>query len=303
MSYIPITPTMLSTASRCQMQVYWFHVERLRLPPGFADEYGKAFEKQVLSIDQVNKIATGNYLPLDALKEGIVSHIQSKASEIDAADEDVALYGGLDEATGAYCDAGVAALDKYNEVRDAFSPGPGAKTNDIQYEFNVPIADTSLLGRMDIHASSNWTKDVKTRSLVKKRAKRRTQTQVDYDDQFASYAYANFQESGNPNQTVEALYVYRHPSTATIEPLQTNKKEAAYDVLEDKAFRLHKILQSGSFYPVDPSGPGGWVCQEKYCGAWKAGWNRSDGFAGCPFGQRAQISIGVSLERKEGELK
>ncbi len=291
---------MLSTASRCQMQILWFHVERLRLPPGFADEYGKAFEKQVLAVDQTHKLATGAYLPIEALKEGIVSHMQAKAHEIKADDEDVALYGGLNEATGAYCDAGVVAMDKYNENREAF--GGGSSPADIQYEFNVPIADTRLIGRMDIHAGASWTKDVKTRSLVKKRAKRRTQVQVDYDDQFLAYAFANAQESGNQNQTVEALYVYRHPNTTTIEPLQTTKKEEAYDILEEKAFRLHKMLQSGSFYPVDPSGPNGWVCQEKYCGAWRAGWNRSDGFAGCPFGQRAQVAIG-GLARKESELK
>jgi len=299
-SHVPITPTMLTTAARCQMQVYWFHVERLRFKPGLADEYGKAVEKQILSVDQVHHLATGTYLPTEALKEGIVSQMQGAVNDIDADDEDAALYGGVEKAIGAYCDAGVRTIDVYNENRATF--GGGTATTDIQYEFDVPIADTRLRGRMDIHAGPNWTKDVKTRSLVKKRAKRRSQTQIDYDDQFASYAFANFVETGNPNQTVEPVFIFRHPNSVTIEPMQTIKKEAAYDVLEDKAYRLHKMLQAGSFFPVDPSSANGWVCQAKYCGAYTAGWNRTDGFAGCPFGERAQVSIG-GFERKESELK
>ncbi len=300
MSHVSITPTMLTTAARCQMQVYWFHVERLRFKPGLADEYGKAVEKQILSVDQVHRLATGTYLPAEALKEGIVSQMQGVVNDIDADDEDAALYGGVEKAIGAYTDAGVRTIDVYNEDRDVFAGG--TTPADVQYSFDVPIADTRMVGRMDLHASPNWTKDVKTRSLVKKRAKKRTQTQIDYDDQFTSYAYANFVESGNPNQTVEPVFIFRHPNSVTIEPMQTVKKEATYDILEDKAYRLHKMLQSGSFYPVDPSSANGWVCQAKYCGAWTASYNRNDGFAGCPFGERAQKVVG-GFERKESELK
>jgi hypothetical protein len=282
------------------MQVWWFHIERLRLPPGIANEYGKAIENQILSVDQVHYLATGSYVPVDALKEGAVSQMQSKVNDFDGEDENIELYGGVEKAVGSFCDSAVQAMDKYNEDRTAF--GGGSSPSDIQFEFNVPIADTRLVGRMDIHASSSRTKDVKTRSLVKKRSKRRTQLQVDYDDQFAAYAYANSVISGQPNQVVEAVQIYRHPESATIEPLSTQKNEAAYDVLEDKAYRLHKILQSGSFYPVDPSSPNGWCCSARYCGAWKAGYNRTDGFEGCPFGERAQKSISV-IPHKEGELK
>jgi hypothetical protein len=298
--HIPITPSMLVAAEKCMMQIHWFHIEKLKLPPGIAREYGHVVEDQILNLDQASRLRGAGYLPVETLVEGVVTEMQKKVNDFDANDEDIQLYGGVEQAVGSYIDSGVLAMMKYNENRDLFSGG--RSVNDIQYRFDVPIADTRLSGRMDLRASDNHVKDIKTRNLVKKGQRRTQQPEVDYDAQFSSYAYAMSVETGNPNQLVEALKIYRLPNQSEIVPMQTQKKEEAYDVLEEKAYRLHKIIQAGAFYPVNPTSTNGWVCQAKFCGAWTAGHNRKDGFQGCPFGERQQIAVG-GFQRKEKELK
>jgi hypothetical protein len=44
------------------------------------------------------------------------------------------------------------------------------------------------------------------------------------------------------------------------------------------------VLESGAFYPVDPTGPSGWVCQPKWCGY----------FDICPFGRARRTQVQVN---------
>jgi len=42
-----------------------------------------------------------------------------------------------------------------------------------------------------------------------------------------------------------------------------------------------RVLEAGAFMPVDPTGPGAWVCSERFCGFYHR----------CPYGARARVVI------------
>jgi len=53
-----------------------------------------------------------------------------------------------------------------------------------------------------------------------------------------------------------------------------------HGALVERIERAADVFEKGAFYPVDPTGPSGWVCSEKWCGY----------FHDCPFGARARTT-------------
>jgi len=284
---VSVTPSMLSAAGRCLMQVYWFHIMKLRLRPGLAREHGRGIHKQLLDIDRKSFIETGKYRPIEELKEGFSVDLQHILPEISDSDEDIQRFGGPREALSHYEKSGLEIFDKYNEDRSV------TEARDVEKEFEVECADTTMRGRFDLVMSDTQTGDIKTRDLSKKGARDRNEKELN-DAQVQSYAFANARLTKEPNQCVDIIKVLTTKGEPIIRPVKLPIfTERSHEAIEEKAYRLHKIIKADAFFPVEKSSQNGWVCQEKYCGAWKA-FNRDDDFEGCPFGERSQVSVAVS---------
>jgi len=278
------TPSGLSSAERCQLQFYYFNVLRLRLPPGIAREYGQVMDRTLLDVDQRSKIETGQYRPLEELKEGFTNGIKRAIIEVPDEDEEIQRLGSREKAYSEFQSIGLKTIDRYNENRGVLSGRA------VQLSFNVPCGDGNLHGRFDVDVSDTRIRDLKTRDLSKKNSRRVSQDTVDEDTQIAAYGFAKYALSKNPDQFTDHVIAYKKAEPEIV-TMSTFRGKLDHSIVEEKVTILHKIHDAGAFYPT---GRNSWVCQEKYCGAWKAGWNRSDGFEGCPFGQRAKVSVAIT---------
>lgn len=82
----------------------------------------------------------------------------------------------------------------------------------------------------------------------------------------------------------------QHVRRVALDVLQKTKNGAAYSLEDDATLNFQplllrieaaaKVLDTGAFMPVDPSGPSGWVCQPRFCGYYDR----------CPFGRRARTA-------------
>jgi hypothetical protein len=282
---VPITPSMLVTAGRCMMQIPYFHLMGLKMMPGLARETGKGLDTQLLDVDRKSFIETGQYKDINELKEGFHNGIESVISDIPDSDDVIEQYGGTTKAFNETIRNGFELLDKYNEDRSV------TEASKVQESFEIPIADTTLRGRFDMDVNNTTTADLKYRNLAKKGARRPNPDDLSASAQFKAYAYAKSVMTKEPEQCVDVVHAWATREGPVVFRQQLPVfTEVSHNDIEEKAYRLHKIIQADAFYPVDKSSQNGWVCQEKYCGAWKA-YNRTDDFKGCPFGERSRVSV------------
>lgn len=278
-----IRPSMLVTAGRCLQQVYYFYILGLKLPPGVATSYGTALHKTLLEVDQKSRIESGTYRPLGELKEAFSGDFQSRLALCPDTDPEIEQYGGKKATNQAYERYGFGAIDKYNENREILA-GRG-----VEVPFEIPFAGTTLKGTIDLEVSDNQIKDIKTKDLTRKSSRRATPKDVVASRQFSAYAAAKARMSGVEEQHVSGVYVYK-AATPEIQEIPSIRGSESHEEIEAVAGALKRAIEADAFVPVDKSSQNGWCCSEKYCGAWKA-FGRSDGFAGCPYGERAQVRV------------
>ena len=289
MSDFSPTPSGLATAERCQLQYYFFNVLRLKFPPGFAREYGHVLHGVLLEKDQKAKIETGQYRPIEELKESFADGFRGAVKEVPDEDDEIQRLGSREKAYSDYQGFGLRTIDKYNENRNALSGRA------VEVSFEVPCGDARIHGRIDVDVADTRIRDLKTRDITKKGSRRVTQEAVDEDTQIAAYGYAKAKLSGVDDQFTDHVIAYK-AAAPEIVTLSTVRQSQDHRVIEDKVTILHKIYDAGAFYPT---GRNSWVCQQKWCGAWQAGWARTDGFEGCPFGQRAKVSVAIGAPKGE----
>ena len=278
MSRFTLTPSLISTWEKCPRQAYYAHIQKIKSRPGFALRFGIDFHWVILERDQANRISTGQYLPVNQIKEEFAGRFQSCINEIEPEPEIVERYGSVGEAYNAEQKYAFQLFDNYNIQRDVLKPREVEKTVEVEF------ADTTMVLRYDSIVSDKTTQDVKTKDLSKPRSRPKKKEEIDGDPQFMAQAAAMAKITGEPDQTVEAVYFYK--GTGGIDPIPLTFGENQHDQIEEKAFIIHKSIQAGAFYPV---AKGSWICTEKWCGYWKK--DQPNGFAGCPFGQRAAVSI------------
>jgi hypothetical protein len=290
MSHFTITPSLLGSGEKCWQQAYYAYVEKIRIPPGIAQTLGTEIHRVILEEDQASRIAGQGLLPFENLKESFATHFQASLNEIDPFDTEMLELGGVTAAYANKQKQGFAMLDKYNEDRTVL------QSKAVEQSFEVEMADTVMSGRFDSLDSDRQTTDLKTKDASKPRSRLPKRESDQESVQFQSYAAVNAKLSGVPDQIVRPLHFITKGPKAWIDKWELPFGETSHDVLEEKVFRAHKIIQAGAFYPVSKASAAGWVCSEKFCGYWKP---RPDlGFAGCPFGQRARVSVSVEAEEE-----
>lgn len=270
-----LSPSMLATAGKCGMQVKWFYLERLRRPPGFVQELGKAYHAEALG-DRELALSFGLECEIEELRQNLTDRLRKVMPEIPDNDDVIAAEGGKEEAYARVQERGFGLLDEYDKDRSRFNGEA------YELEFSVPFAGETLHGFIDIDVEPTKFKDVKTRDLSKPYARRISQPQVSESLQFRSYSAAKMILSGEPVQHVEALYAYTLKKGAAIETMEAVHGMESHRATEDFAYRLYRAIESDSLLPVDKSSQNAWVCSAKFCGAWEEI---------CPFGRRSQVSV------------
>jgi hypothetical protein len=273
-------PSFVKSAMLCQMRAYYFHVEKLKLPPGIATEFGTAFHRTVLEKDQRRKIQTGEYAPLGELKEALFSDLEKSSTIVNPDDPEIQNLGGVSKAFGHYSDTGMAMLDKYNENREILAG------RDVEVEYSAELGGVTVIGHIDVDISDTRFADLKTRDLSRRGARRRNADDVANDWQYATYAALKSKATDAPGIFVDEVNAYKKdpPEFARLESFRSARQ---HENVETVISNLSEIFRQGLMIPVDKGSTNGWVCSEKWCGAWKSV---------CPYGQRGQVSVALSNE-------
>ena len=77
---------------------------------------------------------------------------------------------------------------------------------------------------------------------------------------------------------LDVLTTAKTPKTYTMVARATTSDDAILRRIEYAT----RVLETGAFYPVDPTGPSGWVCSHRWCGYY-------DNI--CPFGRKAKVQV------------
>lgn len=174
-----ISFSQVSTFMRCPKQYYYSYVEKLKQPPAFALNFGKAIHKGI-EVNYAQKIETHKDLHIDEIKDAYNEEMKASKDilEDDATDhEDIKKW--KEDYTGYY-KQGFEMLDMYHEQI-------GKKTQPIIAEgkFEIPNeGGRNLLGYIDLVDDKNIVVDSKTAGS------KYTQAKANNDLQLSAYFYA-----------------------------------------------------------------------------------------------------------------
>ena len=288
---INVHPSGLATFAKCGLQYEFFWLKRLKIPPGIAQEYGTSMHTTLIDTDQAHRIKTGGYLPIESLKETFAQEFDRRILETDPFDRDAVELGGHAKARDVLQRWGFASIEEYNKNRSVLNGRA------VEVPFKIPYGEGTLEGRIDIDVSPSEFKDLKTRDLSRPRAKRIQPSAVAYSIQYAAYAAAKAQMEKEPEIKVSQVTLYKREKPIPLEEISVTRGPANHEAAEEYAATVQRAIAAGIFLPVDKSSTNAWVCQSRYCGAWSS--TLPDGSKGCPFGERASVSIAVKGESEE----
>lgn len=286
-----VTPSLLASWGKCPKQTEYSYVLRIKSPPGIAAEFGSSMHETLIEKDQRNRIEKGGYLPVDELKEVFSNEFDRRILETDPFDRDAVELGGHVQARNTLQRWGFSAIDRYNENRDMLAGRA------VEVPFSIPFGNGTLEGRIDVDVSATAFKDLKTRDLSRPRSKRVTPAGVAYSMQFAAYAAAKARIEKEPDITLSQVTLYKREKALPLEEIMVVRTALNHEATEEYASIVQRSIEAGVFTPVDRSSTAAWVCSPRFCGYWAD--PMPNGMRGCPFGQRASVSIATKGSEEE----
>lgn len=288
---VNVHPSGLATFAKCSKMYEYAWVKRLKIPPGVAQEYGTSMHTTLIDGDQANRIRTGSYLPLESLKETFATEFDRRILETDPFDRDAIEMGGHAKARDVLQKWAFASIEEYNKNRDVLSGRA------VEVPFKIPFGDGELEGRIDIDVSASAFKDLKTRDLSRPRARKVTPSAVAYSIQYAAYAAAKARIEKEPEITLSQVTLYKREKPVPLEEITVTRGPMNHEATEEYAAVVQRAIAAGIFPPVDRSSTNAWICSKRFCGFFSA--TLPDGSKGCPWGERASVSIAVKGESEE----
>lgn len=288
---ITVHPSGLASFAKCAKQYEYAWIKRLKVPPGIAQEYGTSMHTTLIDTDQAHRIRMGGYLPVESLKETFASEFDRRILETDPFDRDAIEMGGHAKARDVLQRWGFASIEEYNKNRDVLSGRA------VEVPFKIPFGDGDLEGRIDIDVSPSEFKDLKTRDLSRPRAKRIQPSAVAYSLQYAAYAAAKARIEKEPEIKVSQVTLYKREKPIPLEEISVVRGPLNHEATEEYAATVQRSIAAGIFVPVDRSSTNAWICSKRFCGYFSA--TLPDGSPGCPWGEKASVSIAVKGESEE----
>lgn len=261
--------SVLATLSKCGLQAMYRYVEGKKSPPGIALIVGTATH-QSAEHDLKTKMATGAGAPLGELKEIAAKSVERDWTTDIVLDEEEQMIGH-DILKGEAMDEAVALSTLHaKEVTPHLFPI--AVERKMRLELNGFPFD--LEGTIDVEEES-IIRDRKTSS------KSPSGNEADGNVQLDFYAMLRSVIDKKPVKVVALDYLVKSKTKAPkyVEVPSRAPIDFAH-VLRRVELAAH-VFTTGAFYPVDPTGPSGWVCTPKWCGYYNE----------CPFGAKRRRQV------------
>lgn len=261
--------SQLSMLSKCGLQYEFRYVKGVLAPPGIAALIGTGTHAGAQA-NLRSKIATGALLPIEAVQEearkGFANAWDKEGVKLE--DEEVVL--GAEKVKGAAVDMVVRLATLHaTELAPKLNPVKSEET----WRLELKGYDVDLAGTTDVKEPDR-VRDLKTAG------KSPTADAADASEQLTIYALAERTlegGSGDVAVALDSLVKTKVPKLVTQESVRTD--DDFREVLE-RVRRASRVIQTGAFYPADPSS---WWCSAKWCGYWSQ----------CPHGARQRRQVAV----------
>jgi hypothetical protein len=260
--------SMLSMLSKCGMQFYYRYIEGKKSPPGVAMIIGTAVHK-ACELDLRHKMETGQPAPLDAVKQKAGEALEATwIGEEPMLDEDEKALGKA-RVRGIAKDEAVALSALANrELTPVLQPIA------VEHKIRLEIGGFpfDLEGTIDV-LEEHTLRDRKTAS------KSPSGDEADGNPQHELYHLMRFKETGQRIDTYALDYLVKNKTQKAVSV--TAPAAGSFDPIKKRLELAAKVVETGAFYPADPTGPSGWVCTQKWCGYWNV----------CPFGRARKVQV------------
>lgn len=258
--------SMLTTLSRCGMQFYWRYVEGRKAPPGVAMVIGTAVHR-ACELDLAHKMETGAPAPIEEVKQKASDALDATwLGEEPMLDEEEKELGAAVVRARAKDEAISLSAVANRELTPRLNPV--ALEHKIRLDLGAFPFD--LEGTVDV-IEEHTIRDRKTA------ARSPAEGDADGNPQLELYTLMRLKETGQRIDTIalDVLVKNKTPKAVTV----TAPAPRNFDATKKRLEMAAKVVETGAYYPADPTGPSGWVCTARFCGF----------FDVCPFGRARKV--------------
>lgn len=266
--------SVLSMLSKCGMQAYYRYFEGIKAPPGVALHVGTAVHKAAQD-DLTAKLTTGQLLPEEAVMERAGEALEANwlGEGVILDDEEESL--GESVVRGEAKDEAIALSVLYH--RD-IAPKLKLVAVERKMRLDLPGFPFDLEGAIDVETPDT----IRDRKTSKKSP---SGNEAFGNPQLDTYAMMQSVIDKTPPKAVALDFLVKL-KTAPKSVVVPGPAPSDFGPIIQRIERAANVFEKGTFYPVDPTGPSGWVCTKKWCGY----------FDRCPFGRRRVKQVAMSTE-------
>lgn len=273
--------SVFSYTCKCPLQTRIFHKEKHRALPGIAQNKGKWAEQAILPqlLLPTNQRVTG--------KDFAELYVETvRSDETTEAAFDLEEHGGI----AGIIDREARMAPLIAEATETFRLTTDAE--EIQKEVRLRIGGYDVLGYIDAVVPSEEEKpeplDYKRRlpNAAGRKQKLYTEDDAAKSIQLTTYSLALGAKHQSFATMVEGVQVEKPAfsvATAEVTPEQIKYTEELYH-------NVGRAWENDIFPPISKESSASWVCQERFCGAWKR--DARDMLTGeliaCPYGERGR---------------
>lgn len=263
-----IHASMLTTP--CQMIIKHRYIDGKKSPPGVAAYVGTAVHRAA-ELDLARKIESGQLASAEEVRQRAVDAIDSAWAEEPPLLSDEEREAGEVRVKGAAKDKTVRLSDLHH---DQVSPIIQPEAVELRLRVEDPNFKYAVEGTIDVLDKRRILRDRKTS------AKSPSADEADGNVQLDVYTML-LDQHGKPVDTLALDYLVDTKVPKYVAVVAEATRDHTSTLARIGAFA--RLLDSGAFQPVNPSGPSGWICQPRWCGFYDT----------CEFGRRARRQVQV----------
>lgn len=233
----------INTFLKCGKQWEFRYVMGLKTAPRAALTLGKSVDRGVTA-NLIEKIKTGNLLPLEAVLDAYSSEFDRSKPETEWGEDDA----------GQQKDMGVKLVTLHHE-----QIAPKIEPAAVQENFEIETDQGySLTGTLDVLEKNLTVVDTKTSK------KAYSETAVEEEIQPALYDFAVEALSGKPSPGFR-FDVLIKTKVPRVQQVSGKVSPQAREFLFESINQMHKAVEAGVTLPAPA---GAWWCSKEWCGYW-----------------------------------
>jgi len=237
-------------ALRCGEQYRRRYIEGEKIPPAIAMLKGSGVHRGA-EHNYRQKMTTREDLAVKEIVDAAVAGFEAEVGKGYILSDDERTEGD-EKVRGKATDGVVSLTTLYAEK---VSPTIQPVLVEEKIELEIPGADHTLLGILDVADESGWVRDLKTTG------KKKMQSEADTSMQLTTYWLAYLAKMGKPPAGV-ALDVLVEKKVPEAQRLESHRDASDVAVLAELFKAVETMLKTGTFTPNTQ----GWWCSKKMCG-------------------------------------